>query len=72
MRMIVGEKPFSECKTEIRCTDRKSPSVPELDGMFTLVVNTGAASIQTYLTRADMISLSNGLMALVEMSEVTA
>ena len=72
MNITVGAKPFPACKTEIRCNPSLSRVVPELNEMFTLSMCFGAGSMQTYLTRDEVISLANGLMAVVQMQEVPA
>ena len=72
MNITVGEKPFPVCTTEIRCNKSLGTAVRELDDMFTLSLYSGAASMQTYLTRDEVISFANGLMAVVQMQEVAA
>ena len=72
MNITVGRKPFTQCETSIRCNPSRSHGLPELNDMFTLSLSSGAASMQTYLTRDEVISFANGLMAVVQMQEVAA
>ena len=72
MNITVGRKPFPQCETSIRCNPSLRDVVPEINGMFTLSLSSGAGSMQTYLTRDEVISFANGLMALVQMQEVAA
>ena len=72
MDITVGATPFPQCRTNVRCNPSFSEAVPELAGLFTLSLTTGAANMQTYLTRDEILTLANGLIALAQLSEVTA
>ena len=72
MKITVGKKPFPMCETEISVNTSLSEFSSELRGMFTLSVYTGSASLHTYLTHDELVSMANGLLALAEMSEVKA
>ena len=72
MKITVGKKPFPRCETDIHVEPVTDAHGGELEGMFTLSLYSGSAYLQTYLCRADLVSMANGLLALAEMSEVKA
>ena len=71
MKITVGTTPFKRCETEIRVNPTTDYG-GELEGMYTLALYSGAAYLQTYLCRADLISIANALLAEAETSEVKA